>query len=63
MTNPYAPPQAIVEDIVQAPGEMVLAERLTRLGAAILDNVIVLVAVMRRSCSSSSGLFPGPDVR
>ena len=45
MTNPYAPPQAIVEDIVQAPGEIVLAERLTRLGAAILDNVIVLVAV------------------
>jgi uncharacterized RDD family membrane protein YckC len=45
VTNPYAPPRAIVEDIVQAPGEMVLAERLTRLGAAILDNVIVLVAV------------------
>ena len=45
MTNPYAPPQAIVEDIVEPPGEMVLAERLTRLGAAILDNVIVFVAV------------------
>lgn len=45
MTNPYAPPQAIVEDIVQPPGEMVLAERLTRLGAAILDNLIVFVAV------------------
>ena len=35
MTNPNAPPQAIVEDIVQPPGEMVLAERLARLGAAI----------------------------
>lgn len=45
MTNPYAPPQAIVEDIVEPAGEMVLAERLTRLGAAILDNVIVFVAV------------------
>lgn len=45
MTNPYAPPQAIVDDIVQPAAEMVLAERLTRLGAAILDNVIVFVAV------------------
>ena len=45
MTNPYAPPQAVVEDIVQPSGEMVLAERVTRLGAAILDNVVVFVAV------------------
>jgi len=40
MTNPYAPPQAIVEDIVDPVDEFVLADRGTRLGAAILDGVI-----------------------
>ena len=40
MTNPYAPPQAIVEDIVDPLDELVLADRGTRLGAAILDGVI-----------------------
>jgi uncharacterized RDD family membrane protein YckC len=45
VTNPYAPPQDIVEDIVQPPEEMVLAERLTRLGASILDSIIFMVAV------------------
>jgi uncharacterized RDD family membrane protein YckC len=45
VTNPYAPPQAIVEDILQPTEEMVPAERLTRLGAAILDSIIFMVAV------------------
>ena len=45
MTNPYAPPQAVVEDIIQPTEEMVPAERLTRLGAAILDSIIFMVAV------------------
>jgi uncharacterized RDD family membrane protein YckC len=45
VTNPYAPPQAVVDDIIQPPEEMMLAERLTRLGAAILDSIIFYVAV------------------
>ena len=40
MTNPYAPPQAVVEDIVDPFDEIVLADRGTRLGAAILDGFI-----------------------
>ena len=40
MTNPYAPPQAIVEDIVDPFERVVLADRGTRLGAAILDGFI-----------------------
>jgi uncharacterized RDD family membrane protein YckC len=40
MTNPYAPPQAIVEDIVDPFDKIVLADRGTRLGAAILDGFI-----------------------
>ena len=39
-TNPYAPPQAVVLDIV-APQQTEQAERLSRLGAAILDVVII----------------------
>ena len=40
MINPYAPPQAIVEDIVDPFEKVVLADRSTRLGAAILDGFI-----------------------
>jgi uncharacterized RDD family membrane protein YckC len=40
MSNPYAPPQAAVLDIVDPRAQNVLAERLTRLGAAILDGII-----------------------
>ena len=40
MTNPYAPPQAIVDDIVDPFDKVVLADRGTRLGAAILDGLI-----------------------
>ena len=45
MTNPYAPPRAIVDDIAESSDEMVPAERLTRLGAAILDSIIFTLAV------------------
>ena len=38
--NIYAPPSARVDDVVPE-GELVLAERVTRLGAAIIDGVIV----------------------
>jgi uncharacterized RDD family membrane protein YckC len=43
-TNPYAPPQAAVQDVTDS-GEHVLAGRGTRLGAAILDGLI-LIGVM-----------------
>jgi len=45
VTNPYAPPEAIVDDIRDEPLEIVLAERLTRFGAALLDGIIFAVAV------------------
>ena len=40
MTNPYAPPQAIVADIADPIDRLLLADRGTRLGAAILDGII-----------------------
>jgi len=45
MTNPYAPPQAVVQDIADPGVGFVLAERGTRLGAAILDSIIFVVMV------------------
>src|SRR5687768_14350948 len=45
MTNPYAPPSADVHDVVPPLPTMVRAERLTRLGAAILDGIIALVLI------------------
>jgi uncharacterized RDD family membrane protein YckC len=40
MTNPYAPPQATVDDIVDFRETGVAADRGTRLGAALLDGLI-----------------------
>jgi uncharacterized RDD family membrane protein YckC len=45
MTNPYAPPQAAVRDIVDPSAQAVPADRGTRLGAAILDSFIFFVFV------------------
>jgi len=45
MTNPYAPPQAAVLDIADPAAGAVLADRGTRLGASILDGLIVGVMV------------------
>ena len=42
MTNPYAPPQAVVQDVVDPQAGIVLAERGARLGAAILDGLFML---------------------
>jgi uncharacterized RDD family membrane protein YckC len=44
-TNPYAPPQAAVQDEISAPGTLVLAGRITRLVTAILDGLIFAVMV------------------
>jgi uncharacterized RDD family membrane protein YckC len=41
-TNPYAPPRAAVRDISMPYAATVLAERGTRLGAAILDSLIFM---------------------
>lgn len=43
-TNPYAPPQAAVQDVGE-PGSQVLAGRGTRLGTAILDGLIFVFMV------------------
>ena len=40
MMNPYAPPQAAVRDIVDPWATMVLADRGSRLGAALLDTLV-----------------------
>jgi uncharacterized RDD family membrane protein YckC len=45
MTNPYAPPLAGVDDISEPGAYDVPADRGTRLGAAILDTVVFMVAV------------------
>ena len=45
MTNPYAPPQAAVRDIVDPSIGTVPADRATRLGAAILDYIVFGVLV------------------
>lgn len=42
MTNPYAPPRAAVLDVVDPYAQMVLADRGTRLGAALLDGIFML---------------------
>jgi uncharacterized RDD family membrane protein YckC len=41
MTNPYAPPQATVADVVDPRLSNVAAERGTRLAAAILDGLFI----------------------
>jgi uncharacterized RDD family membrane protein YckC len=45
MTNPYAPPQAEVQDMTVPGASLMPAERSTRLGAAILDTLIVMAIV------------------
>jgi uncharacterized RDD family membrane protein YckC len=70
MANPYAPPRAAVQDIVDATASASPAERSTRLGAALLDGLIVmgmvyaplvvgfvLGSVLERGESSGGGLM------
>jgi uncharacterized RDD family membrane protein YckC len=45
MTNPYAPPSATVYDVADRSASLVPAGRGTRLGAQILDGVVVGVMV------------------
>ena len=43
--NPYAPPRARVHDVAAPKAALVLAERSSRLGAAIVDSLIFAVMV------------------
>jgi uncharacterized RDD family membrane protein YckC len=45
VTNPYAPPQAVVADVIDPAAGIQLADRGTRLGAALLDGLIVFAMV------------------
>jgi uncharacterized RDD family membrane protein YckC len=42
MSNPYAPPRAAVQDIVNDSARASAAERSVRLGAALLDGLVVI---------------------
>jgi uncharacterized RDD family membrane protein YckC len=46
VTNPYAPPQATVRDIADPTARTEPAERVTRLGAAVLDGIIGMVIII-----------------
>src|SRR5262245_14216963 len=45
MTNPYAPPRAAVRDVVDPRASMEPADRSTRLGAALLDGIIITLMI------------------
>jgi uncharacterized RDD family membrane protein YckC len=45
MTNPYAPPTAVVQDIADPSARIVHAGRGIRLGAAMLDSIIFVAMV------------------
>ena len=62
MINPYAPPQAVVEDIADLTAGVLLADRGTRLGAAILDGLIfgVMVYLPLVVTAFMAGFRPGP---
>lgn len=66
MSNPYAPPQAAVLDIPLSGVGMEQAERLTRLGAAILDGIIFgamvyLPMVLAFVAGGAAGAFENED--
>ena len=67
--NPYAPPRAKVSDVVEETQELELAGRAVRLGAAIIDGLIMGVLVvlpfavgMGIAGASGSQKFPGVAV-
>lgn len=63
-TNPYAAPQADVQDIRVVEGNIVLASRGSRLGATILDGVAagVLIGIPGIFAGIYSSSDPGNDV-
>ena len=66
MANPYAPPQAVVADVVDPRLENTPAERGTRLAAAILDSIIfgaMVGAPIFAGLIVSGATSTGPDAR
>ena len=63
MTNPYAPPQAAVLDVLAPTGAVEQAERLTRLGAAILDGIIFGVMACAKRLAGRSRALEIPTAR
>ena len=61
MTNPYAPPSATVYDVADRHAAMVLAGRGTRLGAQILDAVVVFCMVYIPFLAGAALLGPNAD--
>lgn len=66
MANPYAPPQAVVADVIDPRAHNVAAERGTRLAASILDSFILGAMVYGPAIAGTvlggvSGT--GPDAR
>jgi uncharacterized RDD family membrane protein YckC len=65
MTNPYAPPIAVVQDITDPRAQVVAADRGTRLGAAILDPLIfgamVYLPLVAGVLTGASALRSAPD--
>ena len=65
MTNPYAPPRAAVLDIADPNAPTALADRGTRLGAAILDGIIfagmVYVPIVIAAAIAGFGSRAGED--
>lgn len=55
--NPYAPPTAHVADAVHDSDEIVIAGRGTRLGAAILDSIIMMAFAVPAFLVAGSGFF------
>jgi uncharacterized RDD family membrane protein YckC len=45
MTNPYAPPSALVQDVIDTGLHVTLADRGTRLGAVIIDTIAMALMV------------------
>ena len=57
--NPYAPPTANVSDAADMSGELEIAGRGTRLGAALLDSLIMFLFALPAFVVGGASLFAG----
>jgi uncharacterized RDD family membrane protein YckC len=68
MTNPYAPPSANVYDVSDQTATLVPADRGARLGAAILDGIVIAVLVYLPFLAgfgltvATTGMGPSSDI-